>query len=676
MTTRKWGNEAIVADAEAINFNNNDKGLDIVTLANGSYVVAWIDQHGTDTIKAQKFDASGNRFGDVFEIGASIASSSKIDVALTALADGGFVAAFTNGANAGDSWFERYDSTGTAVQTSLWDTLLNASTEDDPAIASTGSGFLIAETDASGSSEIWVQKRDVNGNIVNLNGSMFLQANGDAAAGAQTGPSIAFDAANNQFAVSWIDNSAGKVMMRVFNADGTAVTASTVVATDGGATDFPAPIVSLATGGYVLTWHANSGNGTPDDSSYSVHAKVFDADGVEVSGDITVNSLFSSLQARPDIVALRNGGFVVTWDDMHNGDRNISGQVFDAFGERVGSQFTVNTHTAGTDFDSRITELADGRLVVVWSNQNDGLIRQQIIDPRDGLVDGTDSSDTLYGHAALGDEMNGFLGDDIFNGLAGGDQIYGGEGNDTANGGIGDDAIYGGEGDDDLRGGSGEDTLSGGDGADFLRGGAGADLFAGGAGIDTVSYNESATGVVAALDLSLKGKGVAAGDTFGGVENLEGSNANDVLVGNSKANALSGLIGDDKLIGQKGSDTLEGSFGADTLTGGKGNDHFVYTAVNAGGDKVTDFSSAAPGNNDLFQFNGTIFGGLAAGSLTAAEFQISNNADAQAATVRFIFEKDTGILSYDADGNGAGGAVIIATLQAGATMSLSDIEIL
>lgn len=59
MTTRKWGNEAIVADAEAINFNNNDKGLDIVTLANGSYVVAWIDQHGTDTIKAQKFDASG-----------------------------------------------------------------------------------------------------------------------------------------------------------------------------------------------------------------------------------------------------------------------------------------------------------------------------------------------------------------------------------------------------------------------------------------------------------------------------------------------------------------------------------------------------------------------------------------------------------------------------------------
>ena len=182
--------------------------------------------------------------------------------------------------------------------------------------------------------------------------------------------------------------------------------------------------------------------------------------------------------------------------------------------------------------------------------------------------------------------------------------------------------------------------------------------------------------MVAALDLSLKGKGIAAGDTFGGVENLEGSNANDVLVGNSKANALSGLIGDDKLIGQKGSDTLEGAFGADTLTGGKGNDHFVYTAVNAGGDKITDFSSAEPANNARFQFNVTIFGGLAAGSLTAAEFQISNNADAQAATVRFIFEKDTGILSYDADGNGAGAAVIIATLQAGATMSLSDIEIL
>ncbi len=53
--------------------------------------------------------------------------------------------------------------------------------------------------------------------------------------------------------------------------------------------------------------------------------------------------------------------------------------------------------------------------------------------------------------------------------------------------------------------------------------------------------------------------------------------------------------------------------------------------------------------------------------------QSSDAATAQSADVRFFFETDTGILRYDEDGQGGKAAMIIATLQPGATMTFDDI---
>ena len=278
------------------------------------------------------------------------------------------------------------------------------------------------------------------------------------------------------------------------------------------------------------------------------------------------------------------------------------------------------------------------------------------------VLSGDDDNDWSSG-GRQSDTMDGGLGDD---------SVYGGGQSDTIEGGRGDDSVYGGGGNDDLTGGSGKNLVSGGKGADILRGGRGTDAFSGGSGTDTVTYGFAVT---AALDLSLEGKGFARGDTFNGVENLVGSFAFDILIGDAKSNSLDGGQGNDTLAGQKGNDKLIGSYNADILSGGEGSDKFAYGYFLDGGDTITDFSSEA-GNNDLFQFTGSGFGGIKAGSLRSAQFQISNDADAQTSAVRFIFEKDTGILSFDGDGNGRLNAYIIATLQAGATMTINDIEII
>ncbi len=155
----------------------------------------------------------------------------------------------------------------------------------------------------------------------------------------------------------------------------------------------------------------------------------------------------------------------------------------------------------------------------------------------------------------------------------------------------------------------------------------------------------------------------------GGNDKIFGNTGNNQLVGNAGKDTINGLAGQDQLLGGGGGDTMNGGFGNDTLTGGggidtiigndgndriiggagadkvsggAGNDVFFFASPKDGGDLISDFSATGAGNNDVFEFTGSAFTGLSAGSLSAAQFQSSGAATAQGAAVRFFFETDTG----------------------------------
>jgi len=224
----------------------------------------------------------------------------------------------------------------------------------------------------------------------------------------------------------------------------------------------------------------------------------------------------------------------------------------------------------------------------------------------DDLLVAGEGNDTLFGgegNDLLGGEagddiLSGDTGNDILSGGEGDDQLFGEQGDDTLNGeagndqlvgGTGNDELAGGTGDDNLNGNSGNDSLMGEAGNDFLIGETGNDLIDGGTEIDTVSYNNSTSGVIVNIDetQSYQNPGVAnsshiephftinAGtakdgfgttDTLRNLENIIGSEFNDILIGNKQNNQIEASTGNDLLIGNVGDDYLDGGDNVDTVS--------------------------------------------------------------------------------------------------------------
>lgn len=180
---------------------------------------------------------------------------------------------------------------------------------------------------------------------------------------------------------------------------------------------------------------------------------------------------------------------------------------------------------------------------------------------------------TIFGQNPAGEVIDGLDGvtndDDTIIGNAGGDWIYGLGGNDT---------IKGGGGADKLHGGIGNDTLVG-DGA--------YDLYDGGEGIDTLALTDALSGMRVDLVTGTVSKMSwhgpwGTGSTVSGVENVTGSQYDDLLIGDGKDNVLSGAGGADTLAGGGGNDTLLGDGRDDAYDGGTGTDTLDLSAAITG----------------------------------------------------------------------------------------------
>ena len=272
----------------------------------------------------------------------------------------------------------------------------------------------------------------------------------------------------------------------------------------------------------------------------------------------------------------------------------------------------------------------------------------------------------------IGADASVFSGNDILDSshAASPQTMYGYEGNDKMTGSSGDDSLAGGAGDDSLTGGAGNDILDGGTGNDKMTGGFGNDTY----------YVDSLT------DKVIESAGVGSGtDTIHTtvtlaklVNNVENVTIDGVDTLNVNGNKLVNTI-----IGNDAANILNGKEGSDFLTGGAGNDTFVFntklsTATVSNMDTIEDFSTedTIQLENAIFKKLSTITFDATTKVLNADFFTANDTGTAQDANDYIVFNTQTGVLSYDADGNGAGVAIQFATLTGQPTLSATDFTVI
>ena len=272
------------------------------------------------------------------------------------------------------------------------------------------------------------------------------------------------------------------------------------------------------------------------------------------------------------------------------------------------------------------------------------------------------------GQGAFNDRLFGGAGNDEIHGYGGADEILGGEGNDTIFAGGGNDTVYGGPGDDSMFGGTGNDSfLMLNDTATY-----GSDTIDGGAGVDAIWFHgvQGQSGILADL---------AAGTVTGGGPSGAGSvvlTSVERVAGTQFADRIAGSIAAEELMGMAGDDVLDGREGVDRLTGHDGADRFFFTVAPgiANADRVSDFTSAVDELviDGAFHANGGPSGGFTAGD---ARFAANASGAAEDSSDRVVYNTTTGELWYDADGDGAQSAELIAILEGAPALVATDITV-
>ena len=187
------------------------------------------------------------------------------------------------------------------------------------------------------------------------------------------------------------------------------------------------------------------------------------------------------------------------------------------------------------------------------------------------------------------------------------------------------DTLIGDAEDNVLRGAAGDDTLMGAAGDDSLSGGLGTNEVDGGSGTDTASYMDAQSGVEVSLGIQTAQNTIGAGtDTLTDIENLQGSDHDDILIGDAGSNVLTGGLGDDQLSGMGGDDILTGGAGVNELDGGTGSDTVSYENAESGVevDLRLETAQANSGNgidtlSDIENIKGSDFNDTFVGNMEA-----------------------------------------------------------
>ena len=382
----------------------------IATLSDGSFLIVWesTGQDGSGIgVYAQRIDALGNpvaRDGGALASGVTdeflvntTTANNQFDPAVTGLPDGGFIVTWTNDSSLDGSGLgvfgQRFDANGTKVDPDgvtasvggsgeFQVNSLTSSTQDNSDIAaleganagrwvSIWSSFTSAGAGDGNGTGVIGQVFDTDGT---LTGPAEFVVNTETTS-EQINPAVTALADGGFFFVTWqsfssggsADGSSYGIFGQRFDASFNPLGVEIQLNVTTLNSQTLPRIEALTNGNLIATWQDQ----TADGSSDGIYARIFAPDGTAVNDEFRVNDQRIWVQSDPDVTALDSGGFVITWQD-HNGTDGsgigVFGQQYDANGNRLDSQFQVNTEFSSSQFQPVVTELPNGGFAIAWTS--------------------------------------------------------------------------------------------------------------------------------------------------------------------------------------------------------------------------------------------------------------------------------------------------------------------
>ena len=345
--------------------------------ADGNFVVVWqsISQDGSaEGVFGQRLDRLGQSRGAEFAVN-TYTTADQMEPAVAVDASGRFVVVWESSIQDGSGFgvfARRYDALG--IPLGLSEFRVNAqvtSHQRRPDVAYAADGTFVVVWDSLGQDGdgygIFGRRFDASGGAL---GAEFLV--NLVTTGAQTWPAVAINA-DGSFVVAWTGGGTPRIFARRFDASASPLGPEFQV--NSYITGFQAsPDVAVdATGRFVVVWSLYAGDG----SRYGVSGRRFDANGNPLGLDFTVNVHLPDDQRMPSVVRDPSGPFVVMWQSYAQDGANdgIFARRFDASGGAMGDEFRINEYTTGAQARPALASLGAERFVVAWQSygQDGGL---------------------------------------------------------------------------------------------------------------------------------------------------------------------------------------------------------------------------------------------------------------------------------------------------------------
>ena len=122
-------------------------------------------------------------------------------------------------------------------------------------------------------------------------------------------------------------------------------------------------------GNFVVVWASQV-----EDTNFTagIYGQRYDSSGNRIGSEFQVNSYITDDQTAPAVAMDETGNFVVVWQsDTQDGDRlGVFAQRYNSLGSRAGSEFQVNTYTTELQQDLAVAMDGDGDFIIVWRDES------------------------------------------------------------------------------------------------------------------------------------------------------------------------------------------------------------------------------------------------------------------------------------------------------------------